>query len=88
MEKRKERRRPATVKCPYCKHEMMCMNKFESIYQLVRGFYVWYVCPSRKGEDGCGHSILFEISPYTKQPQRIVSSVKFRKVGSKRNNKK
>jgi hypothetical protein len=81
MRKRKEKRKPIT--CPNCHHEMACMNKFESIYKLLRGFYVWYICPRRKGESGCGHSALLEISPKTKRPQRMVTSVKFKKIASR-----
>jgi len=72
MRKRKERRKP--VICPHCHHEMICMNRFESIYNLIRGFYVWYVCPRRKGEGGCGHSVMVEISPKNKRIHRIVAS--------------
>ena len=86
MGKRKERRRP--IVCPNCRHEMVCMNRFESIYKLIRGFYVWYICPRRKGEGGCGHSVLMEISPRTKLPHRVVSAVRFKKLGSERKRKK
>jgi hypothetical protein len=50
------------------------MNKFESIYNLIRGFFVWYICPRRKGETGCGHSVLLEVSPKTKRLGRIAAS--------------
>jgi hypothetical protein len=66
MSRRREKRKP--IVCPNCHREMLCMNKFESIYNLIRGFYVWYVCPRRKKESGCGHSVLLEISPKTKRP--------------------
>ena len=78
---KRERRKP--IICPHCHREMVCMNKFESIYNLIRGFYVWYVCPRRKKESGCGHSVLLEISPKTKRPQRMVTSVKFKKIASR-----
>lgn len=74
MKKRKERRKP--IICPNCHHEMVSMNRFESIYKLIRGFYVWYICPRREGEGGCGHSVLLEISPRTKRTRRIVKVVK------------
>jgi hypothetical protein len=79
---KQERRKP--IICPHCHREMVCMNKFESIYNLIRGFYVWYVCPRRKKESGCGHSVLYEISTKTKRPRRIVGAVKFKKSGLKR----
>ncbi len=83
---RKRRRRP--IRCANCGREMVSMNRFESIYNLIRGFYVWYICPRRKGENGCGHATLLEISPKTKRPWRIVSSVKFKKPGLKKKPKK
>ena len=55
---------------------MECMNKFESIYALLKGVYVWYICPRRKGEGGCGHSALFEISPGTKTIRKVVAGKK------------
>jgi len=82
MKESREKRKP--VICPYCHHEMVCMNRFESIYNLIRGFHVWYVCPRRKGERGCGHSVLFGISPKTKRPHRIVSEIKLKKVKLKK----
>ena len=82
MKKRKEKRKP--IICPYCQEEMVSMNRFESAYKLIRGFYVWYICPRRKGEEGCGHSVLLQISPKTNRPRRIVSSVEFKKGRSKR----
>lgn len=82
MKKRREKRKPVT--CPYCHKEMVCMNRFESIYKLITGFYVWHICPRREGEGGCGHSVLLEISPKIKRPWRIVSSVKFKKPGLKK----
>ncbi len=74
MKKSKNKRKP--IICPNCRHEMVCMNRFESIYKLIRGFYVWYICPRRKGEVGCGHSVLMGVSPKTKRPRRIVNAVK------------
>ena len=74
----KERRQP--ILCPNCKKEMVCMNKFDSIYKLTRGVYIWYVCPRRNGEHGCGHSTMFEVSPKTKRPKRIVVSAKFKRA--------
>ena len=70
---KKERRKH--IVCPNCHQEMVCMNRFESIYNLIRGFYVWYICPRRKGEKGCGHSALLEVSPKTKNSKRVVTSV-------------
>ena len=86
MKRGKERRKP--IVCPNCNHEMVCMNRFESVYKLIRGLYVWYVCPRRKGESGCGHTALLEVSPKTKRPRKIVSSVKFKKAKVKRKSKK
>ena len=77
MVKRKERRKP--IICPNCHREMVCMNRFESICKLLKGFYVWYICPRREEEGGCGHAILLEISPKTKRPRRVVSLIEFRK---------
>ena len=71
MAKKRERRKH--IICPNCRHEMVCMNKFESIYNLIRGFYVWHICPRRKGETGCGHSALLEVSPKTKRLGRILA---------------
>ena len=34
---KKSEKRKHTI-CPNCRHEMVCMNKFESIYNLIRGF--------------------------------------------------
>ncbi len=77
MARKKERRKP--IICPNCHHEMVCMNRFESIYKLIRGFYVWYVCPRRKGEKGCGHTVLFAVSPKTKRVRRIISAKRITK---------
>lgn len=77
MKKIKEKRKH--IICPNCHHKMACMNRFESIYKLIRGFYVWYICPRRKGENGCGHSILLSISPKSKRPRGIINVVKFKK---------
>ena len=74
--KNKIKKRRKTIICPNCKHEMVCMNWFESIYNLIKGFYAWYICPRRKGEGGCGHSILLEVSPKTKRLKKIVRSSK------------
>ena len=82
MKTKKERRKP--ILCPYCHKEMKAMNRFESIYKLIRGFYTWYICPRRKGEGGCGHAVLFEISPKTKRPERVVSKIEFEKKIVKR----
>jgi len=73
MARREEKRKPIT--CPNCHRQMLCMNRFESIYKLIRGFYVWYVCPRRKGEKGCGHTVLFEISPKTRRMRRMTCPV-------------
>jgi hypothetical protein len=77
MAKKREKRKP--IICPNCHGEMVCMNKFESIYNIIRGFYAWYACPRRKGEGGCGHSVLLEVSPKTKRLGKIVSSGGFKK---------
>jgi hypothetical protein len=74
---RRERRR--LIICPNCRVQMVCMNRFESIYKLIRGYYVWYICPRRKGESGCGHTVLFEISPRTKRLKQIGSSAKLKR---------
>ena len=79
--KRKERRK--TMICSNCGQEMVCMNKFDAISQLIRGLYVWYVCPRRKEERGCGHCALLEVSPATESHPRIVNSVKFNKSCAK-----
>ena len=71
MVKKRERRKVAI--CPNCRHEMVCMNKIESIYNLIRGFFVWYICPRREGETGCGHSVLLEVSPKTKRLKRVTA---------------
>ena len=86
MAKKRERRRHAI--CPNCRQEMVCMNKFESIYNLIRGFYVWYICPRRKGETGCGHSVLLEVSPKTKRLKRITASSGFKKDKLRRKSQK
>jgi len=77
MEKSKEKRKP--IICPNCGCKMLCMNRFQSVYNLIRGFYVWYICPRRKGEHGCGHSILLKIAAKTKRPQKIIKAVKSKK---------
>ncbi len=76
--RRRDKRRP--VLCPNCHREMVCMNRFESIYKLIRGFYVWYICPRRNGEDGCGHITLFEFSPQTKRLRQISDSRDYKKA--------
>ena len=86
MVKKRERRKVAI--CPNCRHEMVCMNKFESIYNLIRGFFVWYICPRREGETGCGHSVLLEVSPKTKRLGKIVSSGEFKKDKLRRKSQK
>ncbi len=86
MKKRRERRK--LIACPYCQNDMVSMNLFESIYKLIKGLYVWYVCPHRKGETGCGHTVLLEISPKSKSPHRIVTEVKFKKIKPKKKTKK
>jgi len=65
MRRRKEKRKP--IVCPNCGCRTVCMHRVESIYNLIRGFYIWYVCPRRKEEEGCGHSALVKISPKTKR---------------------
>jgi hypothetical protein len=55
------------------------MNRFESVYNLIRGFFVWYICPRREGEAGCGHSVLLEVHPKTKRLKRVTAPVGFRK---------
>lgn len=86
MKKRRERRK--SIICPYCGQGMVCMSRFESIFRQVKGFYVWYICPRRKEENGCGHSVLLGISTKTKSPQKVVSVVKSKKGNSKRKVKK
>ena len=86
MAKKREKRK--LIICPNCRHEMVCMNKFESIYNLIRGLFVWYVCPRREDETGCGHSVLLEVSPKTKRLGKIVSSVGFAKDKSRRKSQK
>lgn len=73
----KERRRP--IRCPYCHTEMVCMNRFESISELSKGFYAWYVCPQRKREKGCGYTTLVQVFPNTKRLGRSVFSLRFKK---------
>ncbi len=77
MKRKKERRRP--IICPYCGRTMVCMDRFESVAKRIKGLYVWYICPRRKGEQGCGHSVLWEISPKSKRPARVVTSVRFKR---------
>jgi hypothetical protein len=77
MRRRKEKRTP--IVCPNCGCKMVCMNRIESIYNLIRGFYIWYVCPRREKEDGCGHSALVEMSPKRKRFLRIVTPAKVKK---------
>ena len=77
MRKRKEKRK--LIICPNCGCRMVCMNRIESIYKLIRGIYIWYVCPRRKEEEGCGHSVLVEMSPKTKRFLKIVTPTKVKK---------
>jgi hypothetical protein len=57
----KERRHP--ISCPYCGTQMVCMNKFTAAFKTLAGIFVWYICPRRKGEVGCGHTMPIEIQP-------------------------
>lgn len=57
----KERRHPTV--CPYCGTQMVCMNKFTAAFKTLAGIFVWYICPRRKGEIGCGHTMPIEIKP-------------------------
>jgi len=79
---KRERRKP--IVCPYCHTEMVCMNRFESISEMSKGFYAWYVCPRRTGETGCGYTSLVQVFPKTKLPGKRVFSVKFGNPTSKK----
>ncbi|MFC1631129.1 hypothetical protein ACFL1I_08660 [Candidatus Omnitrophota bacterium] len=67
----REKRRP--ILCPSCGHEIVCMHKFEKFYEKNEGFYVWYVCPRRAGETGCGCTILYEVSAKSKHPKKTLA---------------
>lgn len=54
----KEKRKP--IVCPYCGTQMVCMNKFTAVVKTLKGIFVWYVCPRRSGEKGCGHTMPIE----------------------------
>lgn len=82
MKPTREKRKP--ILCPNCRAEMVCMNRFESISNLSKGFYAWYVCPRRKGEKGCGYTSLVQVFPKMKLPSRTVFSVKIKHSGSKK----
>ncbi|MBN3037801.1 MAG: hypothetical protein JW869_00105 [Candidatus Omnitrophica bacterium] len=71
MKKGKERRRP--VKCPHCRREMVSMKQVQAIAER---FYVWYICPRREGEGGCGYACLVQVSRKTKQPKKTVLVVR------------
>jgi len=86
MKGKRERRK--LIVCPYCHTQMACMNRFESISELSRGFYAWYICPRRKGEKGCGYTSLVQVFPKTLLPDRTVFSVKFKKPTSRKRAKK
>ncbi|MBN2097012.1 MAG: hypothetical protein JW714_00885 [Candidatus Omnitrophica bacterium] len=74
-----ERRKP--IICPNCGHVMVCMNKFESVYnEQDRSFYIWYICPSRYEEGGCGYSLLLEYSAKKKELLRTVAAFQLEKV--------
>lgn len=51
--KLKDRRK--SISCPYCRVKMVCMNR-AFIVSDSKFFTIWYVCPRRKNEDGCGHA--------------------------------
>lgn len=67
----KERRQP--VVCPHCGKEMVSMKGAQSITDR---FYVWYICPRREGEKGCGYACLVQVSAKTKEPKKTVLVVK------------
>jgi len=64
------------------------MDRFESISELSKGFYAWYVCPRRKGETGCGYTSLVQVFPKLKIPSKTIFSVNFKKAAIKKRNKK
>jgi hypothetical protein len=55
----KEQRRP--VLCPKCQTQMVCMNLFDRMENTT---FVWYVCPRRTGEKGCGYSEAVKVQEY------------------------
>lgn len=61
----KERRHP--IVCPYCGIQMVCMNKFTAAFKTLQGIFLWYICPRRKGEQGCGHTMPIEVKPVETQ---------------------
>lgn len=82
MKPKRERRQ--SVICPYCQTQMVCMNRFESISDLSKGFYAWYICPRRKGEKGCGYHTLVQVFPKMRMPSRTVFSIRFKKANTKK----
>ena len=78
----KNRRKP--VLCTHCGGQMVCMNRFESVSELSRGFYAWYICPRRKGEKGCGYTTLMRVFPDVSQPDKAVFSICLKKKPKKK----
>ena len=54
-----EKRRP--VLCPKCSMQMICMNLYDRAEKTT---FVWYVCPRRDGEHGCGYSEPVKVQEY------------------------
>lgn len=75
MERKEGTQKRKPVACPKCGKAMVCMNKVAPMYdERIKGFYVWYICPCRKKEKGCGYSVLLEVSPKTKNPIRTLNA--------------
>ena len=93
---KKERRAPKTygkdrrtpVVCTHCGGQMVCMNRFESVSELSRGFYAWFICPRRDGEMGCGYTTLMQVFPDITQPDKPVFSMHIKEEPKKKKTKK
>lgn len=57
----RRRERHKRIICPNCHYMTVCVNRFESVYKLLAGYYVRSVCPRRKGEGRYGNTVLFEV---------------------------
>lgn len=71
--KKKARNKRKPIVCSNCGQEMVCMSRFAFIHSgNTKIPCVWYICPRRKGESGCGQSVLFRISKKTKRLGKIM----------------
>ena len=57
----KEKRKP--IRCPKCQTEMVCMRMYNIEGDAIS---IWYICPRRKHEEGCGYKMNIRIDHFGK----------------------